>query len=87
MWVTSMPTAQWLAKNSRKKPGLHRTMLGDGLATVFAGLVGGPNTTYSENTAVLAATAIIILPLRVAALIAILISFFREGNRRDSVCA
>jgi len=38
-------------------PGLHRTLMGDGLATVFAGLIGGPaNTTYSENTGVLATT-------------------------------
>lgn len=38
-------------------PGLHRTLLGDGLATVFAGFIGGPaNTTYSENTGVLATT-------------------------------
>lgn len=40
-----------------KDPGLHRTLLGDGLATLFAGIVGGPpNTTYSENTGVLATT-------------------------------
>ena len=40
-----------------KSPGLHRTLLGDGLATIFAGFVGGPpNTTYSENTGVLATT-------------------------------
>lgn len=38
-------------------PGLHRTVLGDGLATSLAGLIGGPaNTTYGENTAVLAIT-------------------------------
>ena len=38
-------------------PGLHRTVLGDGLATAFAGLIGGPaNTTYGENTAVLSIT-------------------------------
>jgi uracil-xanthine permease len=40
-----------IGKNLMKDPGLHRTLLGDGLATMFAGLVGGPaNTTYSENT-------------------------------------
>lgn len=40
-------------------PGLNRTLLGDGLATLFAGLVGGPpNTTYSENTGVLAVTKV-----------------------------
>ena len=38
-------------------PGLHRTVLGDGTATMLAGLLGGPaNTTYGENTAVLAIT-------------------------------
>ncbi len=38
-------------------PGLHRTLIGDGLATMLAGALGGPaNTTYSENTGVLAAT-------------------------------
>jgi uracil permease len=40
-----------------KDPGLNRTLLGDGLATIFAGLIGGPaNTTYGENTGVLAIT-------------------------------
>jgi uracil permease len=38
-------------------PGLNRTLLGDGLATMASGLIGGPpNTTYGENTAVLAIT-------------------------------
>jgi len=38
-------------------PGLHRTLMGDGLATMLAGFLGGPaNTTYSENTGVLATT-------------------------------
>ncbi|QCX33687.1 uracil-xanthine permease [Caloramator sp. E03] len=40
-----------------KDPGLNRTLLGDGLATMVAGLIGGPaNTTYGENTGVLAIT-------------------------------
>jgi len=40
-------------------PGVHRTLLGDGLATSLAGLLGGPsNTTYGENTGVLAVTKI-----------------------------
>lgn len=70
-----------VGRNFTKNPGLHRTMLGDGLATVAAGLVGGPaNTTYSENTAVLAATGNYNLAsLRVAALIAIVISFFGKA--------
>lgn len=59
-----------------KDPGLHRTLMGDGLATMFAGLLGGPsNTTYSENTGVLAVTKVYNpFILRVAALFAILLS-------------
>jgi uracil permease len=46
-----------VGKDFLREPGLHRTLLGDGLATVLAGLIGGPaNTTYSENTGVLAVT-------------------------------
>ncbi|HHX10088.1 MAG TPA: uracil-xanthine permease [Firmicutes bacterium] len=57
-------------------PGLHRTLLSDGLATSLAGLVGGPsNTTYSENTGVLAVTKVYDPSvLRVAGVIAILMS-------------
>jgi len=44
-------------ENYVKKPGLHRTMLGDGVATMFAGFLGGPpNTTYSEVTGAVALT-------------------------------
>ncbi len=40
-------------------PGIHRTMLGDGMATALAGIFGGPpNTTYGENTGVLAITKV-----------------------------
>ena len=46
-----------VGKDFFKDPGLHRTLLGDGLATMVAGFFGGPcNTTYSENTGVLAST-------------------------------
>ncbi|MBC5579972.1 uracil-xanthine permease [Anaerofilum sp. BX8] len=46
-------------KNYISDPGLHRTLLGDGLATSLAGLFGGPaNTTYGENTGVLALTRV-----------------------------
>lgn len=46
-----------VGKNFFADPGLHRTLLGDGLATAVAGFFGGPaNTTYSENTGVLATT-------------------------------
>ncbi len=48
---------QVVGKDFIKSPGLHKTLLGDGLATAFAALVGGPaNTTYGENTGVLAIT-------------------------------
>ena len=43
-----------VGKNFIEEPGLHRTIMGDGLATAFAGVIGGPaNTTYGENTGVL----------------------------------
>lgn len=48
---------QVVGENFIEDPGLNRTLLGDGLATLFASLVGGPaNTTYGENTGVLAIT-------------------------------
>ena len=44
-------------KDFIKDPGIHKTLLGDGMATMAAGLLGGPcNTTYGENTAVLSIT-------------------------------
>ena len=46
-----------VGKNFLENPGLHKTLLGDGIATLFAGVIGGPaNTTYGENTALLAIT-------------------------------
>ncbi|HZJ99856.1 MAG TPA: uracil-xanthine permease family protein [Tissierellaceae bacterium] len=49
--------SQVVGKNFIEDPGLNRTLLGDGLASMFAALVGGPaNTTYGENTGVLAIT-------------------------------
>ncbi|HJJ39142.1 MAG TPA: uracil-xanthine permease family protein [Methanocorpusculum sp.] len=66
-----------VGKDFFKDPGLHRTLLGDGLASIFAGIVGGPaNTTYSENTGVLAATRNYNpRTLEIAAVFAILIAF------------
>ena len=66
-----------VGRDFTKDPGLHRTMAGDGLATMVAGFIGGPaNTTYSENTAVLAATGNYNpVTLRIAAVIAIVVSF------------
>lgn len=68
---------QVVGKNFVENPGLNKTLLGDGMATIFATLIGGPaNTTYGENTGVLAITknydpSI----LRLAALFAIILSF------------
>ena len=48
-----------VGKDFFRDPGLHRTLIGDGVATMFAGALGGPaNTTYSENTGVLAVTKV-----------------------------
>ena len=65
-------------KDFLKDPGLHRTVLGDGLASVAAGFFGGPaNTTYSENTGVLAATKNYDPRLlRLTAVFAIFLAFF-----------
>ncbi|MBR7927766.1 uracil permease [Aerococcaceae bacterium zg-ZUI334] len=61
-----------------KKPGLHRTLIGDGVATFVSALIGGPaNTTYGENTGVIGMTRIAsVSVIRNAALIAIALSFF-----------
>lgn len=65
-------------KNYLADPGLHRTLLGDGLATSLAGIFGGPaNTTYGENTGVLALTKVYDPKvMRIAAVFAIALSFF-----------
>jgi uracil permease len=62
-----------VGKDFFKNPGIHRTLLGDGLATVAAGLLGGPaNTTYGENTGVLAVTKVYDPKIiRIAALFAV----------------
>lgn len=64
-------------KNYLEDPGLHRTLLGDGLATTLAALFGAPaNTTYGENTGVLALSRVYDpRVIRIAAGFAILVSF------------
>lgn len=64
-------------RNFISDPGLHRTLIGDGLATSFAGLFGGPaNTTYGENTGVLALSKVYDpRVVRLAAYFAIILSF------------
>lgn len=66
-----------VGRNYIKDPGLHRTLLGDGLATILASLFGAPaNTTYGENTGVLSLTRVFDpLVIRLAACFAILFSF------------
>ncbi|MEA5142371.1 MAG: uracil-xanthine permease family protein [Oscillibacter sp.] len=65
-------------RNFIADPGLHRTLLGDGLATSLAGFIGGPaNTTYGENTGVLALSRVYDPKIiRLAALYAVVLSFF-----------
>lgn len=60
-----------------KEPGLHRTLLGDGIATSVSAFLGGPaNTTYGENTGVIGMTRIAsVSVIRNAAFIAIVLSF------------
>ncbi|MBQ6337643.1 MAG: uracil-xanthine permease [Kiritimatiellae bacterium] len=64
-------------RNFFANPGLHRTMLGDGLATCLASLFGAPaNTTYGENTGVLSLSRVYDpRVIRIAACLAILVSF------------
>ena len=66
-----------VGENYVEKPGLHRTLMGDGLATAMAALFGAPaNTTYGENTGVLAMTKVYDpRVIRIAAVLAILFSF------------
>ncbi|MEG0779391.1 MAG: uracil-xanthine permease family protein [Oscillospiraceae bacterium] len=63
--------------NFLEDPGLHRTLIGDGIATALAGLFGGPaNTTYGENTGVLALSRVYDPKVvRLAALYAVILSF------------
>ena len=63
--------------NYLEDPGLHRTLMGDGLATMLASLFGAPaNTTYGENTGVLNITKVYDpRVIRIAAVIAIILSF------------
>ncbi|MDI9421446.1 MAG: solute carrier family 23 protein [Bacillota bacterium] len=67
-------------KDYYRKPGLHRTLLGDGLATSWAALWGGPpNTTYGENAGVLAITGVHNVSIvRTAAILAVALSFIQK---------
>ncbi|MEG0895216.1 MAG: solute carrier family 23 protein [Oscillospiraceae bacterium] len=67
-----------VGKDFLTDPGLHRTLMGDGLATICAGFLGGPpNTTYGENTGVLAVTKNYNpFNIEVAAIVAIILGLF-----------
>jgi len=66
-----------VGKDFISKPGIHRTLIGDGLATSFSALIGGPaNTTYSENTGAVALTGVYNpVIMRIAATFAIILAF------------
>ena len=67
-----------IEKDLLKDPGLDKTLAGDGIATMVAGLLGGPaNTTYGENTSVVGMTKVAsVNVLKLAGIIAILVAFF-----------
>ena len=69
-----------IGKNLIEEPGLDKTLLGDGVATTFAGLIGGPaNTTYGENTSVVGMSRVAsIWVIALAAIISIIMSFFGQ---------
>jgi len=69
-------------QNFLKDPGVHRTLLGDGIATSVSALLGGPaNTTYSENTGAVALTGVKNpAVMRIAAVFAILLSLIPKFN-------
>ncbi len=72
-----MVTSRVVGADFYKKPGLHRTLLGDGVATAWAAFWGGPpNTTYGENIGVMAITRVYsVWVIGGAAVIAVLLSF------------
>ena len=70
-------TGNIVGRDLMKDPGLHRSLLGDGISNVLSGLVGAtPNTTYGENIGVMAITRVYsVWVIGGAAVIAILVSF------------
>lgn len=75
-----MVTSRVVGADFYKKPGLHRTLLGDGLATAWAALWGGPpNTTYGENIGVMAITRVYsVWVIGGAAVIAVILSLITK---------
>ena len=76
----TLVTSKVVGQDFYKNPGLHRTLAGDGLATSWAALWGGPpNTTYGENIGVMAITRVYsVWVIGGAAVVAVLLSFFRK---------
>ncbi|AEE17457.1 solute carrier family 23 protein [Treponema brennaborense] len=76
----TLVTSKVVGRDFYKDPGLHRTLLGDGLATAWASLWGGPpNTTYGENIGVMAITKVYsVWVIGGAAVIALLLSFIQK---------
>jgi uracil permease len=76
----TLVTSRVVGQDFYKNPGLHRTLTGDGLATAWAALWGGPpNTTYGENIGVMAITRVYsVWVIGGAAVIAVLLSFFKK---------
>lgn len=73
-----MALSSIIGKDLIKDPGLDRTLMGDGLATTFAGLIGGPaNTTYGENTSIVGMSKVAsVWVIGAAAIISIVLSCF-----------
>lgn len=71
-------TGKIIGRDLIKNPGLHRTLMGDGLSTMLSGLVGSvPTTTYGENIGVMAMTGVYsVWVIGGTAVISIIISFF-----------
>jgi uracil permease len=76
----TLVTSKVVGQDFYKNPGLHRTLTGDGLATAWAALWGGPpNTTYGENIGVMAITRVYsVWVIGGAAVIAVFLSFFKK---------
>ncbi len=74
-------TGNIMGRDLVKDPGLHRSLLGDGLSNILSGFTGAtPNTTYGENIGVMAITKVYsVWVIRGAALIAILVSFIGKA--------
>jgi len=73
-----MALSSIIEKDLIKDPGLDKTLLGDGMATLSAGLIGGPaNTTYGENTSVVGMSRVAsVYVIALAAIISIILAFF-----------